>query len=218
MAKRQALRREQVIAFLRQGDFPAFLEMAKQDHQLATLLLQLLYDPGDLLHWRSLEALGCLARSFPAQVAVIIPRLLWLLNEDSGSFGWGAAAALGEIGRNNLKLVNDIILIMFSLLQEEFSRQAMLWGLGRLGEKHPEAIREAIPAIRQLLLDPVEMVRTHAAWCLGLAGATEAVADLRQLQDDPTPVKLYEDGDLRTTTVGQVARQALVRLAASPGN
>jgi HEAT repeat protein len=217
MAKRQALRRAQVMALLRRGDFPAFVEMVKQEHTLATLLLQLLYDPGDLLHWRSIEALGYLARALPAQVEIMIPRLLWLLNEDSGSFGWGAAAALGEIGRNNLKLVNNIILIMFSLLQEEFSRPAMLWGLGRLGEKHPEAIQEGIPTIRKLLLDPEEVVRANAAWCLGLAGASEAVPDLQLIQDDPAPVKLYEDGELQATTVGQIARKALIRLEGEPG-
>ncbi len=136
------------------------------------------------------------------------------MNEDSASFGWGAAAVLGEIGKNNYKIVDDIILMLFNFLEEDFTREGMLWGLGSLGQTHPQVVQQAAPRIRACLADSNPQVRTYAAWCLGIIGEQEASSELRRLTADPQSVKLYEAGNLRETTVGQVAREALQRLEA----
>ena len=136
MANQRTLR-EQLRQLLREADYQEVLALAAADRRVGEILLQFLYDPRDLLHWRALEALGLLAGAHPRSVQKLINRLLWLLNEDSGSFGWGAAAALGEIGRHQISLVNEIIPMFAGLLDEEFSRAPMLWGVGRLAERHP---------------------------------------------------------------------------------
>jgi len=206
-------KRQQLVELLLAEDFPAIAALAAHGGGVVTLLLQLLYEPGSLLHWRATEALGYLARTHPKRIKDIIPRLLWSLNEDSASFGWGAAAVLGEIGRQNYPLVEDIILMLFHFVEEEFSREGMLWGLGRLGQAHPEVVQDAAAAIQACLEDANPQSRAYAAWCLGIIRAPEASPALRRLMDDPEPVKLYEAGALRETTVGQVAREALQRLA-----
>ncbi|MFI5329802.1 MAG: DVU0298 family protein, partial [Desulfobaccales bacterium] len=130
---------------LRSADFTALTELAATDQRVGEILLQFLYDPEDLLHWRALEGLGYVAGVQPGQVQKLISRLIWLLNEDSGSFGWGAAAALGEIGRGNLSLVKEIIPMFCGFLEEEFSRAPMLWGVGRLAEVAPDRLNEVLP-------------------------------------------------------------------------
>ncbi|OPX20190.1 MAG: hypothetical protein BZ151_05090 [Desulfobacca sp. 4484_104] len=212
MANKHKVRREKVIACLLNGDFNSLVELAGRETAVSSILLQLTYSLDDLLSWRAVEGLGYLAHAHPEKVKIIIGRLLWLLNEDSGSFGWGAPAVLGEIGRRNFSLVADIVEVLFGYLEEEFSRSPMLWGLGRLGEKHPEVVQPGIPQIMKYVLDADPQVRAHAAWCLGAIGALAAVASLAQLSDDPEPVKLYENGELRQTTVGAIARQALAPL------
>ena len=142
-------------------------------------LLQFLYDPHDLLHWRALEGLGHLAGAHPEQVRKLISRLLWLLNEDSGSFGWGAAAALGEIGRGNIALVNDIISMFCGFLEEEFSLAPMLWGIGRLAEKHADRLHEVLPMIVPFLTSSEAQVRALTAWALGKAGCSRLPAICR---------------------------------------
>ena len=121
---------------------------------------------------------------------------------------------MGEIGKNNYPLVEDIILMLFHFLEEDFTREGMLWGLGRLGQTHPQVVQEAAPRILACLTDSNPQVRTYAAWCLGIIGEQEAASELRRLLADLQPVKLYEAGNLRETTVGQVAREALQRLEA----
>jgi hypothetical protein len=209
MTRRQL--REKIIALLQESDFAALAELAGRERAVADVLLQFLYDPGDILQWRALEGLGYVAGAHAEQVRKVITRLLWLLNEDSGSFGWGAAAALGEIGRHQLSLVRDIIPMFCGFLWEEFSRAPMLWGLGRLGEVHPEALEEVVPTMAPCLADANPLVRALSAWSLGKVGAREAKEAIQGLLGDAAPVIIYEEGALRRTTVGQVAQEALAQ-------
>jgi HEAT repeat protein len=201
---------------LQEGDLAALAHLAGAEPRVAEILLQFLYDPHDLLHWRALEGLGRVAGAAPEQVRNLISRLIWLLNEDSGSFGWGAAAALGEIGRGNLALVQDLIPMFCGFLEEEFSRAPMLWGIGRLAEVHPDRLQEVVPMIVQFLTSPEPQVRALTAWALGQVGYCEAAGGLRELLQDEAPVELYDRGELRRTTVAQVGREALASLERRP--
>jgi hypothetical protein len=212
LKNRRALR-GRITALLQKSDFPALVELAGREAGVAWQLLQFLYAPGDLLHWRAVEGLGYLAGAHPGQAQRVIGRLLYLLNEDSGSFGWGAAAALGEIGRHQLPLVADIIPMFCSFLGESFSRASMLWGLGRLGERYPERLGEVLPLVVSCLEKADPEVRALAAWCLGKVRYQTAREALKALTEDNRPVQLYEEGELRCTTVGRVAREALAGLA-----
>jgi HEAT repeat protein len=84
--------------------------------------------------------------------------------------------------------------------------------LGRLGQTHPQVVQQAAPSIQACLTDPNPQVRAYAAWALGIIGAQSAVSDLRRLQNDLEPIKLYDAHTLRETTVGRVAREALEHL------
>ena len=212
MSTRRLLR-EKITALLKEGDFTALAELAGREKAVADVLLQFLYDPHDIMQWRALEGLGYVAGAHPEQVRKVITRLLWLLNEDSGSFGWGAAAALGEIGRHQFSLVRDIIPMFCGFVWEEFSRAPMLWGIGRLAEAHPEALGEVIPDIVTCLTDADPQVRALSAWSLGKIGASEALEAIQGLLADTAGVIIYDQGKLRRTTVAQVAREALTQLS-----
>jgi len=215
--KTRRVLREEIIAMLREADYAALRALAAEEPRLGELLLQFLYDPGDLLHWRALEALGQVAQAQPGQVEKLINRLLWLLNEDSGSFGWGAAAALGEIGRNQISLVSEIIPRFCGFLENEFSRGSMLWGLGRLAEVAPDRLREVLPMIVPFLTSAPPEERGLAAWALGKAGYGEAAGELQALRSDDRPVAIYDRGELRQTTVAELAREALAALKGRSG-
>lgn len=215
MATRRSAKRDQIVQLLQAGDITAAAGLAHQTGGVVTILLQLLFDPDSQLHWRAIEALGQIAQSHPNAIAKIIPRLLWSLNEDSASFGWGAAALLGEIGRMNYPLVKDILEMLFQFLEDDFAREGMLWGLGRLSQAHPEIVREAASRIQACLAEDNPQVQAYAAWCLGILRVKEATAALDDLSNDLKPVKLYDAGVLQDATVGQIARTALQSLQGS---
>lgn len=201
--------RRKVQEFLKKRDFPGLVALAGEADGIPALLLQFLFDPHDLLYWRALEGLGQVARGHPEQVKKIIGRLLWMLNEDSGSAGWGAAAALGEIARQEFSVVADIIPMFCGFLEKPFSRGAMLWGIARLAEVRPEALKEMLPLLRPGLRDPEPNIRALSAWALGRLRDQEVKKDLQKLLTDDTPVQLYDQGEFKETTVGGVAREAL---------
>lgn len=211
MASRRILR-ERILAHLKTRNFPALTELAGQEKGVAELLLQFLYDPHDLMHWRALEGLGHVAEAHPQQVHKVITRLLWLLNEDSGSFGWGAAAALGEIGRHNLSVVAHIIPMFCGFLEEPFSRGPMLWGLGRLAAVHPGELDEVRPFILPCLADDDPQVRGLTVWVLGRLRESAARDRLKNLLGDESSVELYDQGELHHSSVAQLAREALAAL------
>ena len=211
MKSRRALR-EEINGLLQAADFSALVVLAGEEQRVAEMLLQLLYDPTDLLHWRALEGLGYVAGAQPAQVQKLITRLIWLLNEDSGSFGWGAAAALGEIARGDFNLMKENIPMFCGFLEEDFSRAPMLWGIGRLAEVRAEALNEVLPMIVPFLTSTEAEVRALAAWALGKAGYCEAAAGLRGLVQDDRPVTIYDRKELQRTTVARVGREALAAL------
>jgi len=211
LKNRRALR-EQIIPLLREENFSGLVALAGRESGVAGQLLLFLYDPGSLLHWRALEGLGYVAGAHPQQVQKLISRLLYQLNEDSGSFGWGAAAALGEIARHRLSLMTEIIPMFYGFLEQDFSRAPMLWGLGRLGEVHPELLQEILPLVPSFLKDADPQVRGLSAWCLGKGRHQPAAAALETLLADDSPVQIYDRGDLHLATVGRVAQQALAAL------
>ena len=204
--------REKIVPLLQAGDFPGLTRLAGQESGVAAILMQFLYEPGALLYWRALEGLGQVAGSQPEQVHKLINRLLYLLNEDSGSNGWGAAAALGEIGRGRIDLVKEIIPLFVGFLAEPFSREPMLWGVGRLAEVQAELLDEVLPEIVPFLTSPEPQIRALAAWGLGKARYRPAAGAIQALTGDEHPVELYDRGRLLSTTVGQIAHEALTGL------
>lgn len=205
---RHALRK-QIVALLEAGDFAALTALAARASGVAGQLAGYLFSPGELLHWRAVEGLGYVAAAHPEQVRKLINRLLYQLNEDSGSFGWLAAAALGEIGRHNLSLVEEILPMFYGFLEQVFARVPMLWGLGRLWEVHPGVLEEAYPLLFAFLEDLDPQVRGLAAWCLGRVRPPGIEEALEPLLADDAPVELYDREQLKQTTVGRLAREAL---------
>jgi hypothetical protein len=201
--------REKIVTLLKDSNFLSLTDLAGHDTRVAANLMQFFYDPGALLYWRALEGLGVVAGSQPEQVGRLINRLLYLLNEDSGSNGWGAAAALGEIGRGRIDLVKEIIPMFIGILAEPFSQESMLWGVGLLAEVQAGLLHEVLPEIVPFLTNPKPHLRALAAWGLGKARYHPAAGAIQALTGDEHPVELYHDGDLHHTTVGQIAREAL---------
>jgi hypothetical protein len=142
----------------------------------------------------------------------VINRLLYLLNEDSGSTGWGAAAALGEIGRRQLAVIVEIIPMFCGFLEQKFSRGPMLWGIGRLAAVHPEALEEVTPFILPCLQEAEAEVRGLAAWCAGRLNLGEAKEGLLALLNDHRQVQVYDQGQINSTTVSRLAEAALAAL------
>lgn len=116
-------------------------------------LFSALCHPEEEIKRRAVTAMGIIvadwAEEDPEPAREIIRRLLWSLNEESGSIGWGAPEAIGEILARDESLAREYTPILLSYMQEdgnyleyELLQRGLLWGIGRLAEMRPQLLRD----------------------------------------------------------------------------
>ncbi len=181
---------------------------------------------GGEMKWRAATALGlcvaALADENMEQARVVMRRLLWHMNEESGNIGWGIPEAMAECMANHSRLADEYNRMLHSYVRETSEddnyldhgplRAAVYWGLGRLAQVRPELVRPAERALWWGLEDEHHAGRGTAAWALGILQAHGTAGRIRTLLGDTTPVEIFEDRKTACATVGQLARQALERM------
>ncbi|MCK5096450.1 MAG: hypothetical protein KAR45_00010 [Desulfobacteraceae bacterium] len=111
------------------------------DKMLAAPLFSHFYSLNDLIKFRSTAAMGVLtqrlAKKKMEDARIILRRLMWNLNDESGGIGWGSVEAMGEILSLNKTLAQEFESILFSyinpqgnFLEHEMLQRGSLWGVG----------------------------------------------------------------------------------------
>jgi len=188
---------------------------AVPERQVVNPLLALLYEGDPLVRWRAVTALGLvvarLADRNLESARVIMRRLMWNLNDESGGIGWGSPEAMGEIMACHSQLAQEYAAILISYLnphgnylEHEGLQRGVLWALGRLGRVRPHLIRPACPFMTAFLGASDPELRGLALW------AGTPTADLQQdqrseLGRDPAQVTIYEDGHFRRHSIAELA-------------
>ncbi|MCP3899916.1 MAG: hypothetical protein GY707_09420, partial [Desulfobacteraceae bacterium] len=93
------------------------------DKTLAGPLFSHFYSLNNVIRFRSSVAMGDLthrlAKKRLEDARVIIRRLMWNLNDESGGIGWGSVEAMGEILKLNKTLAKEYESILFSYINPE---------------------------------------------------------------------------------------------------
>jgi len=186
----------------------------------------------DIIHWNGVRCMGVfvsrLAEEDMEEARVIMRRMLWSLNDESGGIGWGAPESMAEVMYCHDELAREYIHMLVSYMREdgeelfqdgnflehESLQRGLLWGIGRLAEKRPMMLlkRGVENDLLPYLQSSDSSVRGLAVQSLGLLRSRQAVDSIRPLADDTASVSMYHDGKMRTATVGQLARKALKRI------
>lgn len=194
--------------------------------QVLKVLFSLLCHHDPLLHWRAVSLLGLLVAQLVAEeleaARVVIRRLMWSLNDESGGIGWGAPEALAECLVHHPDLAREYTHILVSFMREDGFyleypplQRGLMWGLGRLAPFHSDLLRarDAGRYLRPYLASVDPEVRGLAARAAGLLRVREAEPDLGQLARQTQPVIFYHQDQLLIATVGQLATAARRDLA-----
>jgi hypothetical protein len=165
------------------------------------------------------EVVEHLAATDKESARVIMRRLLWSLNDESGGIGWGAPEAIGEIMARDETLAREYSSMLVSYLDEEGNfleyevlQRGLLWGLVRLAEVRPHLLESAVPHLPPYLESSDAAVRGLAALAAGLLDARELRPKLEALTEDRDEFLLYRRNELGRHSVGQMAQEALARL------
>jgi hypothetical protein len=194
-----------------------------QQHVI-TPLISFLYQTDERLKWNAVIAIGqvldVLAKSDMEAARIIMRRLLWNLNEESGGIGWGMTEAMGEILAVNEDLAKEYAHMLVSYMREEnylelpALQHGLLWGIGRLSMVRPDLLlkNNADGYMALYLESPDTVVQGLASRNFGILGIREAIPHIKRFVNMDQQVNLFQDRQMMRTTVGQLAREALDRL------
>ena len=221
--------RERVLGALRcDNRAQALAELAKLPARPAVNpLFSFFCSTESAVRWRAVTAMGVVMTTLASQdmeaARVIMRRMIWQLNEESGGIGWGIPEAMGETMTRHAGLAEEYAHMLVSYIQEDGNflehvplQQGVLWGLARLAGARPSLVKKAAPDIEIFLSAEDAQLRGLAAWFLGLVGAQEARPRLEELTADGAAVLLYSDWREERFTVSELAGRALAALDGKP--
>jgi hypothetical protein len=221
----RAIKRE-VLNLLKSQDLDDALEKLCRlpVSRVISPLFSSLYNGDEQIKWAGVSAMGVVVGKIVDEdleaARIIMRRLMWNLNDESGGIGWGSPEAMGEILANHRKLAAEFGHILLSYtredgnyLENERLQRGLIWGIGRFSQSRPDLVKHAIPYLMPYLTSQDAFVRGTAAWVMGLLGAEEAREALVALQKDETEIQLYIDRQIVRCKVGRLAAEALQRLS-----
>ncbi len=214
--------KEKVFHLLAAEDFNQSLETfcRLSARRVINPLFSFLCSTESHIRWRAITATGAvvanLAKEDMESARVVMRRILWNLNDESGTIGWGLPEAMGEIMAQHEGLAREYANILISYIRQDGNfmeheplQRGVLWGLGRLAQTRPELLNDAISYLHQFLGSEDATIRGLAAWTMGLLGVGQADSGLERLLGDEAEVRLYLNGKERVCRVSDLAREAL---------
>jgi hypothetical protein len=150
---------------------------------------------------------------------VVVRRLMWNLNDESGGIGWGSPEAMAEILTCHDGLAKEYAHILISYTREDGNylehkalQRGLIWGIGRLAQVSPHLLKEAVQYLFPYLESTDATVRGLAAWVMGLLEVDNAAPQLRRLKKDENQIQIYTNRRLVNCRVMDLAEDALSRL------
>ncbi len=186
--------KRKVIDLLKADDFAGVLETFRScpARRVINPLFSCLCSTEPEIKWRAITALGVvvanLAQDDMESARVVMRRMIWNLNDESGGIGWGVPETMGEVMARHKGLAREYVNILVSYIREDGNfleheplQQGALWGVGRLAQTSPELLQNAVPHLHPFLSSENATLRGLAAWILGLLGGPQHESELEPL-------------------------------------
>ena len=188
--------------------------------QAVNPLFSFFYHSDERVKWRSVTAMGAVVARLAQQdiesSRVVMRRLMWNLNDESGGIGWGAPEAMGEIMARHEKLAEEYASILVSyinqngnFIEHEILQRGVLWGLGRLAYARPQLVANAAAFLLPFLRSNDAIHRGLAAWVSGALSSEITTPLLQDLVADEAKITIFINMNLVESTVGKLAQEAL---------
>ena len=188
--------------------------------QVVSPLISFFYHQNEETKFRAIFAVGLVVSDMAQQdmeaARVIMRRLMWNLNDESGGIGWGSPEAMGEIMSRQKKLADEFSAILVSYIREdgnyiehEMLQRGVLWGIGRLGQARADLLEGVDKLLVPYLNAEDAYLRGMAAWASSACVSKEIQPILENLVKDTSRINIFIDGNLIERTVGELAANAI---------
>jgi len=214
-----------IFELLKSTDFDLALEELSRlpPRQVINPLFSFLHNSDENIKWAAITAIGAIVAKLADEdmegARVIIRRLMWNLNDESGGIGWGSPEAMGEILARHEGLAREYVHILLSYtknggnyLEHDILQRGLLWGIGRLCQVRPELVKGAASHLTAYLNSKDAAIRGLSAWVMGLLGIEEARSGLDLLTEDEADLPVYIGRRGIKCQVKGLAKEALERL------
>jgi hypothetical protein len=208
---------------LGQDDFESAMETILQipGRQAVNPLFSFFYSGKEQIRWRAITAMGLvvgkLADDAMESARVIMRRLMWNLNDESGGIGWGSPEAMGEITAGHARLAEEFACILVSyidpagnFLEHERLQRGSLWGVGRLAHARPLLAQPAAPFLSAFFDSPDPYLRGTAIWAAGPILTDSMRPQIAARLTDNATLRLYRWQQIAEITVAELAKEAMM--------
>ncbi|MGD9383163.1 MAG: hypothetical protein PVH55_03850 [Desulfobacterales bacterium] len=186
-------------------------------------LFSFFYNTNDIIKWRAITAMGAVVSGLAEQdmesARVVMRRLIWNLNDESGGIGWGSPEAMGEIMARHFRLAEEYAFLLVSYVNEQGNylehpilQRGVLWGLGRLAHSRPWLVKHAATFLLSYMQSEDAYHRGLSAWTAGALDSGLTKPFLQHLSNDNAVIKIFINMHLIERTVSQLAKEALSKL------
>ena len=210
--------KKQILELLSYKDFEKALTQISglSARQAVNPLFSFFYNSDELIKWRAVTAMGAVVSNLAdhdmESARVIMRRLIWNLNDESGGIGWGSPEAMGEIMARHGRLAGEYHKILISYImpdgnyiEHEILQRGVLWGVGRLAHARPQLVEDSVLFLLPYMESEDANLRGLAAWTAGLFDSNTTRMLLKRLENDQAALTIYLNGKLEKFTVAQLA-------------
>jgi hypothetical protein len=191
------------------------LDAARDDKKVIRYVQRLLYSGDNLLRHRAAEALGSACAVVgdrdPGIVSKLLQGLFYSLT-DTAAFPLGAFEAIGEIISQRPDLYGGYTSQLYQFTGDANRRVDALKALGTIAKTQGAFIRKHTLYFFAFFEDPDPLVRGYTAWLMGNLGAHEAKKDIEKCLGESHEIEIYETGNIRKMSLGEIAKEALHKL------
>ena len=188
--------------------------------QVVNPLFSFFYSGEEQIRWRAIVAMGVvvshLATTSMESARVVMRRLMWNLNDESGGIGWGSPEAMGEITASHAGLAKEFANILISyidprgnFLEHELLQRGSLWGVGRLAHARPALTKRAAAFLPAFYQSPDPYLRGIAVWATGPILEDRYRPLLENMLTDNAPLRIFSQMRMVRSTVATLANAAL---------
>ena len=214
--------KKKILELLNDDQWEASLDKICQfpPRQAVNPLFSFFYHSEELVKWRAVTAMGVVVSNLAdhdmESARVVMRRLIWNLNDESGGIGWGSPEAMGEIMARHENLADEYACILVSyinqsgnFIEHEILQRGVLWGLGRLAYARPQLVANAAAFLLPFLRSSDAIHRGLAAWVSGALSSEITTPFLQGLVADEAKITIFINMNLVESTVGKLAQEAL---------
>jgi hypothetical protein len=211
--------KEKLAGLFSSGDPQAALEnVCRMPHRkVVNALFPFFFSPDPLRFWQAVTAMGAVVSLLAAEnlesARVVMRRLIWNLNDESGGIGWGSAEAMGEIMARSEPMADEYAHVLISYIDpcgnyidNPALQKGILWALGRMAPQRPQHTMPASDFLVPFLTASDPVLRGLAAWAAGALPHPATKSLLIAMVGDNETISFYMGGKLCERTIGSLAQ------------